>query len=116
MVAPSQSCFHIGDSPPITNNVTLLYGAVKDKLWLCSDDGAAWLGGFAPGSAGMLENDQVGVYCSLTRKRAVGDTLGVRWGIEFKPGYTGAKKTGLKCRDLQKARAKAEWKGTWTIY
>jgi hypothetical protein len=41
--------------------------------------------------------------------------LGVRWAIEFNPGFEGDKKTGLKCKDLQKARAKAKWKGAWEV-
>jgi hypothetical protein len=40
----------------------------------------------------------------------------VKWAIEFKAGYAGDKKTGLKCKDRQKARAKAKWKGAWVIY
>jgi hypothetical protein len=106
---------HIGASPSISDSVTLLYNASKDKLWIRSDDGSTWLGGFAPGSANTLENSQARVYCVLTTKQGVGDTLQVKWAIEFKPAYTGAKKTGLKCRDLQKAKAKGEWIGTWTI-
>jgi hypothetical protein len=39
----------------------------------------------------------------------------VTWAIEFKVGYEGDKKTGLKCKDRDKAKAKGKWKGTWTI-
>jgi hypothetical protein len=107
--------FHIGASPAIAGNVTLLYNAAKHKLWLRSDDGGAWTGGFAPGSATVLENSQAIVHCDQTAALGAGDTLSVTWAIEFKPGYTGAKKLGLKCKDLQKAKAKGQWKGSWTI-
>jgi uncharacterized repeat protein (TIGR01451 family) len=110
-----QCWFHIGASPSIVGNVTLLYNAVKDKLWLRSDDGSAWTGGYAPESANTLENSQAIVHCGLTTAAGSGDTLTVVWAIEFKPGYTGTKKLGLKCKDRSKARAKARWKGTWTI-
>jgi hypothetical protein len=107
--------FHIGSSPSLVNNVTLLYNAAKHKLWIRSDDGMMWLGGFAPGSANVLDNGQAKVYCSLTTAQGSGDTLSVTWAIEFKPGYEGTKKLGLKCKDRQKAKAKGAWKGTWTI-
>jgi hypothetical protein len=111
-----QCYFHIGASPSILNNVTLLYNAAKDKLWLRSDDGTAWTGGYAPGSANVLENSQAKVYCALTTMQGLGNTAEVKWAIEFKPGYIGAKKTGLKCKDVDKAKAKGQWIGTWTIY
>jgi uncharacterized repeat protein (TIGR01451 family) len=110
-----QCYFHIGASPSIVGNVTLLYNAVKDKLWLRTDDGSAWIGGHAPGSDNMMENGQAKVYSGLTTAGGAGDTLTVRWAIEFKDGYTGAKKTGLKCKDRHKARAKGKWKGAWSI-
>jgi hypothetical protein len=62
-----------------------------------------------------MENSQAKVYCALTTMQGIGDSVEVTWAIEFKPGYTGAKKLGLKAKDMQKARAKAQWKGTWTI-
>jgi uncharacterized repeat protein (TIGR01451 family) len=111
-----QCYFHIGDGPSIVGNVTLLYNAVKNKLWIRSDDGTMWLGGYAPGSANTMGNSQAIVHCSLTTAEGAGDTLAVKWAIEFKVGYEGGKKTGLKCKDRDKARAKGKWKGTWIIY
>jgi uncharacterized repeat protein (TIGR01451 family) len=107
--------FHIGDSASIAGSVTLLYNAAKDKLWLRSDDGSAWTGGAAPGDASTLENGQAIVHCSQTTTHGIGDTLSVAWAIEFKPGFEGAKKLGLKCKDRSKARAKGRWKGSWSI-
>jgi hypothetical protein len=106
--------FHIGDSPSLMNNVTLLYDAKKDRLWIRSDDGSTWLGGDAPGSANVLENGQARVDCSLTTVHAAGDTIRVEWAICFKPTFTGTKKLGSKCKDIHLARAKGEWMGTWT--
>jgi uncharacterized repeat protein (TIGR01451 family) len=107
--------FHIGDSASIVGSVTLLYNNAKDKLWLRSDDGSAWTGGFAPSSANTLENSQAIVHCSLTTAQGSGDTLSVAWAIEFKPGFEGARKLGLKCKDRSKARAKGKWMGSWTV-
>jgi hypothetical protein len=110
-----QCYFHIGASPSLLGNVTLMYNAVKDKLWMRTDDGTAWFGGYAPGSANTMENSQAVVHCRLTTVQGDGETLSVKWAIEFKAGYEGSKKTGLKCKDRDKARAKAKWKGTWTV-
>jgi uncharacterized repeat protein (TIGR01451 family) len=107
--------FHIGDSPSIVGNVTLLYNAVKNKMWLRSDDGGTWTGGHAPGSSNTLENSQAIVHCDWSSADGWEDTLAVRWGIEFKPAYTGSKKTGLKCKDRSQAKAKGKWKGTWSF-
>jgi uncharacterized repeat protein (TIGR01451 family) len=110
-----QCYFHIGADASIVGNVTLLYNAAKDRLWLRSDDGSAWLGGCAPGTDDTIENSQAILNCKRTRQQGADDTLGLRWAIEFKPGYEGDKKTGLKCKDRSKARAKASWKGTWEV-
>jgi hypothetical protein len=110
-----QCYLHIGASPSLVNNVTLLYSAHVDKLWIRSDDGSQWTGGYAPGSANVLENSQAIVHCEKTTVQGAGNTLSVTWAIEFKPSYTGTKKLGLKAKDMAGARAKGAWKGTWTI-
>jgi hypothetical protein len=110
-----QCWFHIGESASVSGTVTLMYNQVKDRLWLLDDTGSLWTGGHAPGSANTLENSQAYVYCDLTTTQGSGDTLSVTWAVEFKPGYEGNKRTGLKCKDRDKARAKGTWKGTWTI-
>jgi uncharacterized protein (DUF362 family) len=107
--------FHIGASPALAGNVTLLYNRAKNKLWLRSDDGGAWTGGYPPGGPNTMENSQAIVHCAQTTVEGSGDTLSVAWAIAFKPGYTGTKKLGLKCKDRQGAKAKGAWKGTWTV-
>jgi hypothetical protein len=111
-----QCYFHIGSSPSLAGNVTLMYNARKDKLWIRSDDGSTWLGGYATGSANTLENSQAQVHCVQTTVQGLGNTVEVSWAISFKATFTGEKKTGLKCQDAQGAAAKGQWKGTWTIY
>jgi hypothetical protein len=62
----------------------------------------------------VLENSQAIVHCDQTTVQGAGDTVSVTWAIEFKPGYMGTKKLGLKAKDMSMARTKAAWKGTWT--
>jgi hypothetical protein len=111
-----QCYFHIGATPSLPGNVTLMYNARKDKLWMLSDDGATWLGGYAPGSLVPIENSQARLHVSDTKVTGVNDTVQVGWALEFKKDYIGSKKTGLKCKDAHKAKAKGKWKGTWLIY
>jgi hypothetical protein len=108
--------FHIGTSPSLAGNVTLMYNRAKNKLWIRSDDGSAWLGGCAPGDVSYIDNSQAAVYCYLTQVSYPDtDTMNVMWYMWFKGGYTGTKKTGLKCKDVHKAKAKGAWKGTWIV-
>jgi hypothetical protein len=92
-----------------------MYHAGKNKLWIRTDDGSTWAGGHAPGAAKTMENSQARVWCGGTTATGSGDCVTVVWAIQFKPSYKGKKKTGLKCKDIHKARAKGKWKGTWTI-
>jgi hypothetical protein len=110
-----QCYFHIGASPTLAGNVTLLYNAAKNKLWMLADDGATWLGGHEPGTATGISNSQAMLDCGFTTVNGAGDTLSVNWAIAFEPAFVGDKKTGLKCKDRDKAKAKGKWKGTWTI-
>jgi hypothetical protein len=121
--------FHIGRRAELVGNVTLLYNAAKNRLWLRSDDGLLWTGGFAPGGDNVLENSQAIVHCAETAVWGDGHELAVRWAIEFKgdateseraasattAGFTGYKKLGLKCKDDRKARAKGAWVGSFTV-
>jgi predicted nucleotidyltransferase len=110
-----QCYFHIGASPALAGNVTLMYNATKNKLWMMDDSGSGWMGGHSPESVDNLDNSQARVYCLYTHARRLGNRLEVTWAIRFKEGFEGAKKLGLKAKDRYKARAKAKWKGTWTI-
>jgi predicted nucleotidyltransferase len=110
-----QCYFHIGDSPTLAGNVTLLYNAVKNKLWLLNDAGTSWTGGYAPGSANVMINGQANVYCENTEVMPALKKLQVRWAIKFKTTIAGSQKLGLKAKDIHKARAKGAWKGTCSI-
>jgi hypothetical protein len=110
-----QCYFHIGESPALPGNVTLLYNAVKDKLWMLDDTGSSWLGGCNPGQTVVVVNSQAELDCGQTTVQRDGDTLSVAWAIEFQPGFEGSKKLGLKCKDRDRAKAKGKWKGSWTI-
>jgi hypothetical protein len=113
---PLKQCyFHIGASPALPGNVTLMYNAQKDKLWLLNDSGTAWTGGCTPGSTGTLDNGQATVDCSLTTVHGYGERLAVAWAITFKNAFIGGKKTYLKCADVCGVKSAGQRIGTWTI-
>jgi hypothetical protein len=110
-----QCYFHVGASPALPGNVTLMYNVQKNKLWMLDDSGTAWTGGCEPGSANILENGQAQVDCALTGVHGYDQRLMVAWAISFKPGFTGTKKTYLKCTDYWGAKSQGQRIGSWTI-
>jgi hypothetical protein len=110
-----QCYFHVGHGQSLKNDLLLLYHAQKDKLYIRSDDDTDWLGGFAPGSANILENSQAQVDCNLTIAQGSRDTLIVAWAITFKRAFSGAQKTYLMSADVSGARSARAKIGTWTI-
>jgi hypothetical protein len=111
-----QCYFHVGHDTSLAGNVTLYYHVQKNKIRLRTDDGTGWTTACEPGSDNVLENSQARVDCSLTMVQGSADTLAVAWAIEFKLGYSGDKKLGLLCKDVLGEKARAAWKGTWTIF
>jgi hypothetical protein len=112
-----KQCYvHFGTSPTLANNVTLLYNAQSNKVWLRNDAGTAWLGGHTIGTTAAIENSQAYVATGTMSTLPSGDNLTVTWVIAFKPAFAGVKKVGMKALDRWGAKAKAEWMGTWGIF
>jgi hypothetical protein len=108
-----QCYFHIGSSPSLRGNVTLLYNRLKNKLWLLDSDGT-WIGGFAPGT-GLAENNQAILHGELCEAGGFRYQQWVTWAIEFKGTFCGPKKLGMKAKDMSGAKAKGAWKGNFVI-
>ena len=66
------------------NGVYLWYDRSVNKLYLRDSANASWLGGAAPGSSQVLENDHCRLHCASTTVTADGNTLQISYGIEFK--------------------------------
>jgi len=92
-----------------------LYNQNSNQLFLRDDSGTAWLGGYAPGSANIIENSYAKLDCSLTTVSGNGTTLTVNWRVTFKAPFTGAKNTYLLATDDANANSGVVQKGTWTI-
>jgi len=76
------------------------YNRTGNKLYLRNNNGAAWWGGYAPGSANTIENGQGKLDCSKTQVTKQGDKVTVRWAVISKSGYMGSKNLYLKATDL----------------
>lgn len=66
------------------------YDAVKNKLYLRSTGSAAMIGGFAPGSAHVIDNGSIILYCADTTINKSGNELTVNWSIALKSYFTGS--------------------------
>ncbi len=69
--------------------VYLRYDQEDDLLYLADDLGAAWLGGYAPGSPNTIANGQVTVLVDQTSVIGAGTDLRVRWALRFHPWFVG---------------------------
>ena len=107
--------FIINTSASGTNGVYLYYNQNTNLLYLRNDANNAWLGGFAPGSANVIENTFVKLDCAQTTILGQGADLTVNWAVTTKPAFTGAKKLYLYVYDDNAAYQTWTQKGTWDI-
>jgi len=91
------------------------YNQNSNKIYLRNDSNTAWLGGFAPGSANIIENSYCKIDCSATTVSGNADKLVISWAITFKPAYTGIKKAYLYVKDDSNAYVGWSQMGTWEL-
>ena len=84
--------FLINTSTSGTNCLYAYYSQNTNKLYLRNDANTAWLGGYAPGAANVIENSYAKLYCSQTIVSGTSTSLTVNWNVAFKSGFLGAKK------------------------
>jgi hypothetical protein len=99
----------------LIGNAVFVYQAQTNKIMIRNDRGTRWWGGKTVGSANVVQNSQAKVYCDLTTVTRSGNTITVRWAVEFKPAFRGRTKTYLKARDVAGLTSDLERKGTWTV-
>lgn len=92
-----------------------LYNNTNNTIALSNDAGTLLLGGYAPGSANMIENSYCKIDCSGSSVTKSGETLTVRWKVMFKSTFTGSKNMYLHAIDRQFRQTEWQSKGTWTI-
>ena len=97
------------------NIVFLHYNPEDNTLWLVNDAATGWHGPATPGSATVLENSKVAVYCAQTTASRSGTTVQVTWALSFKVPYVGTKNLYLYVKDQAGLTEGNVNKGTWTI-
>jgi len=97
------------------NSFYAYYNPYSNLLYIRNDANTIWLGGYAPGSANIIENSYIKLDCSKSTVSGSGTTLTITWNITFKPTFIGAKNTYLYVKDNSLANTGWIQKGTWTI-
>lgn len=69
--------------------VFVYYDVRSNRLYLRSDNGGSWLGGFAPGSANVIENNQCILDCAGTSVHTSGEDMRVSWSLVLKTAILG---------------------------
>jgi len=98
-----------------TGGVYVYYNPLTNKLYLRNDANNAWLGGFLPGSANVIENSSAKLNCANTIITGSGNNLVVQYALTFKDIFTGSKNIYMYVKDLASAVANWVQKGTWTV-
>ena len=91
------------------------YNRSANRLYLRNNAGNKWLGGFAPGSGGIIQNSYAKIDCSKTTVSGSGDNLSINWNITFKQAFNGTKKCYLYTKDNSGAKTGWKQKGTWIV-
>jgi hypothetical protein len=109
---------HIGrNAAPksLAGNVVLNYHVRSNTLRIRNNKGTRWWGGKAVGSDTLIQNNQARVHCALTTVTREGDTITVRWAVEFKPAFRGGTKMFLKARDWGGLTTRLQKRGNWRV-
>jgi len=92
------------------------YRVATNKLYLLNDDGTASLGGYEPGSGGIVENTYCKLNCTNSEVSKSGNTLTVKWAVIFKAPLAGeTHDLYLYTKDKSGARTGWQQKGTWSV-
>lgn len=96
--------------------VKVKYDVAMKKLFMMNDAGAAWAGGFAPGSVNTITNKLMTLDCAKTKVTTSGNDMTVSFNLKPAAGYTGGKPLYLFAYDMGMLAPKAwDMKGTWTV-
>ncbi|MHB1459372.1 MAG: TolB family protein, partial [Armatimonadota bacterium] len=85
-----RSCYLMLNTGATTSGAGYLYyDSVKNLLYLRKTNEAVLMGGFTPGSANVIDNDAVTLYCADTNVQKIGNNVTINWSIALKPYFAG---------------------------
>ncbi len=107
----------IGKVNAWTNSIAAVYNRPQNVLYLRNDDGSAWLGGYAPGSAHSISNSQGTIDCASTSVTVQDNDLTVNWHITPRTGSLGTNTIWAYCDDQAGQQTAFPFVsiGTWTV-
>ena len=73
----------------VTGAGYIFYDAPTNKLYMRKTDDTGNIGGYAPGSAHVVDNGAIILYCADTTIQNNGNDMTVNWSIGLKPYFTG---------------------------
>jgi tetratricopeptide (TPR) repeat protein len=97
---------------PGPGTVMVGYNNGSNLLFLRDDNNTTWLGGLTPGRSGTAENASARLLASSSRVARSGDTLVVRFAIQFKRGFAGSQHIYLLAADRH--GLKSQWSALGT--
>ncbi len=107
--------FLVGAGTSPAASAYLFYDPLSGKLYLRSQDGSKWMGGYAPGSPRTIRNGQVSLNCARTSVRIQTGTMEVTWSLTFAASYAGPRSLYSKATDKAKHTSGWKKKGAVTI-
>ncbi|MDD5438758.1 MAG: NosD domain-containing protein [Candidatus Omnitrophica bacterium] len=92
------------------------YNRSSNLLYLMNDAGTSWQGGYAPGSANVMQNSSVTVDCAKTAVTGSGTVMTVKWCVAFTNAFSGKKYYSyMYAKDVLNGIASWKRVGSWTV-
>jgi hypothetical protein len=95
--------------------IYLAYNQDVNKVFLRNDNNSAWLGGYTPGSAHTIQNNNVTVDIANCQVAASGVNMWFGWALRPRTGFTGDKNIYVSATDSMNYYAWWRKLGTWKI-
>lgn len=107
--------FAVGQDQSGSDGLLAYYSQNSDRVYLSDEEGSGWIGGFAPGSAQIIENSRVALHLEDTSAAGEGDLLTVEWSVAFKSGVPGNKHSYTKVTDDDDVCTGWQELGHWSV-
>jgi len=98
-----------------SKGIYLKYSVADNKIYLRTNSGKRWKGGYAPGSNNVIENKNGRVYCAATSVQQNGTTLRVTWVVKPFKDFAGTRKLYMKAKAQDGTASNWEKMGTVSI-
>jgi peptidyl-Asp metalloendopeptidase len=105
----------IGSALNAGGSCYLYYSRTANMVYLMNDAGNGWLTPISLGSSASIGNSQCIVNGAGSSATAGGTSLAVTFSINFKPGFSGGKRTFMLTQDAATVSTGWQQVGTWSV-